>query len=104
VAVVDFSHETGPTLFGSHEKLLAEWREKLGRSAVADAAQRLPQLTALANVAARSTNEEFQSLRRHLTGRNRLPDAQGYELEQPSRQATQRAVAAAAEPASPQPP
>jgi WD40 repeat protein len=33
VAVIDFSYETGPTLFGNHENLLAEWREKLGREA-----------------------------------------------------------------------
>lgn len=30
VAVLDFTYETGPTLFGSHEELLAEWRGKLG--------------------------------------------------------------------------
>jgi WD40 repeat protein len=30
VAVVDFGYESGPTAFGSHEELLAEWRAKLG--------------------------------------------------------------------------
>lgn len=30
VAILDFTFESGPTLFGSHEQLLAEWREKLG--------------------------------------------------------------------------
>jgi WD40 repeat protein len=30
VAVVDFTYEIGPTLFGSHEQLLQEWRTKLG--------------------------------------------------------------------------
>ncbi|MEX2126270.1 MAG: AAA-like domain-containing protein [Woeseia sp.] len=30
VAVLDFTHETGATLFGSREQLLAEWRRKLG--------------------------------------------------------------------------
>jgi hypothetical protein len=33
VAVIDFSYETGPTLIGNHDKLLVEWREKLGREA-----------------------------------------------------------------------
>src|SRR5690606_4400736 len=33
VAVLDFSYGSGPTLFGSHDNLLAEWREKLGRDA-----------------------------------------------------------------------
>jgi hypothetical protein len=30
VAVLDFTHESGSTLFGSREQLLAEWRTKLG--------------------------------------------------------------------------
>ncbi|HZD54113.1 MAG TPA: hypothetical protein VE175_13770, partial [Woeseiaceae bacterium] len=30
VALLDFSYQTGPTLFGSREELLAEWRRKLG--------------------------------------------------------------------------
>jgi WD40 repeat protein len=30
VAVVDFTYESGPTLFGSREQLLQEWRGKLG--------------------------------------------------------------------------
>jgi WD40 repeat protein/subtilisin-like proprotein convertase family protein len=30
VAVVDFAYETGPTVFGTREQLLAEWRGKLG--------------------------------------------------------------------------
>ncbi|HEX6260660.1 MAG TPA: WD40 repeat domain-containing protein, partial [Woeseiaceae bacterium] len=30
VAVVDFIYQSGPTLFGSHEQLRAEWRAKLG--------------------------------------------------------------------------
>jgi WD40 repeat protein len=30
VAVLDFGYATGPTLFGSREELLREWREKLG--------------------------------------------------------------------------
>ncbi|HEX2139212.1 MAG TPA: AAA-like domain-containing protein [Woeseiaceae bacterium] len=30
VAVLDFSYETGPALFGSREELLPEWRGKLG--------------------------------------------------------------------------
>jgi WD40 repeat protein len=30
VAVVDFAYESGPTLFGSREQLLEEWRVKLG--------------------------------------------------------------------------
>jgi hypothetical protein len=30
VAVVDFTYETGPTLFGSREQLLQEWRTNLG--------------------------------------------------------------------------
>jgi len=30
VAVVDFGYESGPTVFGSREELLAEWRAKLG--------------------------------------------------------------------------
>ena len=30
VAVLDFTHETGATLFGSREQLLAEWRSRLG--------------------------------------------------------------------------
>ena len=29
VALIDFAYETGPTLFGSREELLAEWRAKL---------------------------------------------------------------------------
>jgi hypothetical protein len=30
VAVVDFTYRSGPTLFGSREQLLQEWRAKLG--------------------------------------------------------------------------
>lgn len=33
VAVLDFSYQSGPTLFGSREQLLAEWRSKLGMDA-----------------------------------------------------------------------
>ncbi len=35
LAVVDFTFGTGPTLFGAHEELLAEWRVKLGKNAAA---------------------------------------------------------------------
>jgi hypothetical protein len=34
VAQLDFTFETGPTLFGSHEQLLEEWRPKLGMAPV----------------------------------------------------------------------
>jgi hypothetical protein len=27
---LDFTYENGPTLFGSHEQLLEDWRAKLG--------------------------------------------------------------------------
>ena len=30
VALLDFTFESGPTLFGSHEELLTEWRRRLG--------------------------------------------------------------------------
>jgi hypothetical protein len=33
VAVLDFSYRSGPTLFGTREQLLAEWRSKLGMAA-----------------------------------------------------------------------
>jgi WD40 repeat protein len=33
VAVLDFSYRSGPTVFGTREQLLAEWRSKLGRAA-----------------------------------------------------------------------
>jgi hypothetical protein len=39
VAVVDFAYESGPTLFGSREQLLQEWRAKLGIEAPAPVLQ-----------------------------------------------------------------
>jgi hypothetical protein len=32
VAVLDFSYRSGPTVFGTREQLVAEWRLKLGKA------------------------------------------------------------------------
>jgi WD40 repeat protein len=39
LAVVDFSFASGPTVFGSHEELLGEWRTRLGMNPATDLLQ-----------------------------------------------------------------